>query len=138
MLNVNGGNSAVIGSGKRREKADVLFDSISPSSEMSNDESEEFEERSYTAIDQVTPAASRAQSNYSTYRTKLSIAPARWGETRVHYLWRLLRCSIRRTIDAVARADDTGECAGHRRANLRATFRRRAIARTALHPEYEP
>ena len=70
---------------------------------------DEIEESSEVTIDETTPVASRAQSNYSTQRTKLLIAPTKYGETRAQYLWRLLRCSIRRTIDAVARADDTGK-----------------------------
>ncbi|UJR35912.1 hypothetical protein I4U23_028653 [Adineta vaga] len=74
---------------------------------MMSEESDVIQENSQTTIDDITPAASRAQSNYSTHRTKLSIAPMKWGENRTQYLWRLLRGSIRRTIDAVARADDT-------------------------------
>lgn len=70
---------------------------------------EEIEESSEVTIDETTPVASRAQSNYSTQRTKLLIAPTKYGETRTQYLWRLLRCSIRRTIDAVSRADDAGK-----------------------------
>ena len=68
----------------------------------------ELDESSEVTIDETTPTASRAQSNYSTQRTKLLLAPAKYGETRAQYLWRLLRGSIRRTIDAVTRADDTG------------------------------
>ena len=74
---------------------------------------EEIEERSETALEESTPVISRAQSNYSTQRTKLTIAPIKYGETRAQYLWRLLRCSIRRTIDAVSRADESGKV--HRR-----------------------
>lgn len=70
---------------------------------------DELEHRSDTVISDSTPAVSRAQSNYSTQRTKLAIAPIKYGETRAEYLWRLLRCSIRRTIDAVSRADDNGK-----------------------------
>jgi hypothetical protein len=75
---------------------------------MAVNKDDETEESTETLVDDTTPAASRAQSNYSTHRTKLLIAPAKYGETRAQYLWRLLRCSIRRTIDAVSRADDTG------------------------------
>ena len=76
---------------------------------MAINKDDELEESSeVTTIDETTPVVSRAQSNYSTQRTKLLIAPAKYGETRAQYLWRLLRGSIRRTIDAVSRADDTG------------------------------
>ncbi len=75
---------------------------------MAINKDDETEENSETTIDETTPVVSRAQSNYSTQRTKLLIAPAKYGETRTQYLWRLLRCSIRRTIDAVSRADDAG------------------------------
>jgi len=77
---------------------------------MSTNKEDETEDSSEvtTTVEETTPVASRAQSNYSTQRTKLIIAPAKYGESRVQYLWRLLRCSIRRTIDAVSRADDAG------------------------------
>ncbi len=75
---------------------------------MTIDKDDEIEESSDVNIEETTPAVSRAQSNYSTQRTKLLIAPTKYGENRAQYLWRLLRCSIRRTIDAVSRADDTG------------------------------
>lgn len=76
---------------------------------MTNND-DEIEERPTTGISSDgTPSVSRAQSNYSTQRTKLTIAPIKYGETRAEYLWRLLRSSIRRTIDAVTRADDVGE-----------------------------
>jgi hypothetical protein len=75
---------------------------------MAINQDDEMEESSEMAIEERTPAVSRAQSNYSTQRTKLIIAPAKYGENRAQYLWRLLRCSIRRTIDAVSRADDAG------------------------------
>ncbi|CAF0727372.1 unnamed protein product [Didymodactylos carnosus] len=54
-----------------------------------------------------TAVNSRAQSNYSIRRVKNIIAPGKYGETRAQYLWRLLRCSIRRTIDVVAKADES-------------------------------
>ena len=76
---------------------------------MAINKDEEMDDSSEIAVDETTPAGSRAQSNYSTQRTKLLIAPTKYGETRVQYLWRLLRCSIRRTIDAVSRADDAGK-----------------------------
>jgi hypothetical protein len=69
---------------------------------------DELDEQTELVFDENTPIASRAQSNYSTKRTKLNLAPVKYGETRAQYLWRLLRCSIRRTIDAVSRADETG------------------------------
>lgn len=75
---------------------------------MSINKDEELDTNSEITVDETTPVASRAQSNYSIQRTKLLIAPAKYGETRAQYLWRLLKCSIRRTIDAVSRADDTG------------------------------
>ena len=81
----------------------------------------EMDESIETIVDDSTPTISRAQSNYSTQRTKLLIAPIKYGETRAQYLWRLLRCSIRRTIDAVSRADDTG--------------RRQSISRDLKHVE---
>ena len=108
MLNVNGGNFVVIGSGRKEIKFQKNFNLRLTDKAMMGDESDIIPENSQTTVDEVTPAASRAQSNYSTYRTKLSIAPVKWGENRTQYLWRLLRCSIRRTIDAVARADDSG------------------------------
>ncbi|CAF0962576.1 unnamed protein product [Adineta steineri] len=74
---------------------------------MTIKDNDEIQEDSTTIVDDITPIASRAQSSYSAKRTKLTIAPIKCGENRIHYLWRLLRCSIRRTIDAVARADDT-------------------------------
>lgn len=77
--------------------------------QMTTDADEPLEDSSEITIDESTPTVSRAQSNYSTQRTKLLIAPAKYGETRAKYLWRLLRCSIRRTIDAVSRADDSGK-----------------------------
>ncbi|CAF4508243.1 unnamed protein product [Rotaria socialis] len=67
----------------------------------------ELDESSEVITEETTPVASRAQSNYSTQRTKLLIAPTKYGENRAQYLWRLLRCSIRRTIETVSRADDT-------------------------------
>ncbi len=75
---------------------------------MAISKDDEMDENSETTIDETTPVVSRAQSNYSTQRTKSIIAPAKYGESRAQYLWRLLRCSIRRTIDAVSRADDAG------------------------------
>jgi len=75
---------------------------------MAINKDDELEESSELTLDETTPVVSRAQSNYSTQRTKLLIAPTKYGETRAQYLWRLLRCSIRRTIDAVSRADDMG------------------------------
>ncbi|CAF0730534.1 unnamed protein product [Rotaria sordida] len=73
---------------------------------MAINKDNEVEENSEATIDETTPVVSRAQSNYSTQRTKLLIAPTKYGENRAQYLWRLLRCSIRRTIEAVSRADD--------------------------------
>ncbi|CAF1127858.1 unnamed protein product [Rotaria sordida] len=73
---------------------------------MAINKDNEIEENSEATIDETTPVVSRAQSNYSTQRTKLLIAPTKYGENRAQYLWRLLRCSIRRTIEAVSRADD--------------------------------
>jgi len=75
---------------------------------MTRNKDGEIEENPEGIIDETTPVASRAQSNYSVQRTKLLIAPIKYEESRSRYLWRLLRCSIRRTIDAVSRADDTG------------------------------
>jgi len=75
---------------------------------MAINKDDELEDNSEITIDETTPVDSRAQSNYSIQRTKLLIAPAKYGETRAQYLWRLLRCSIRRTIEAVSRADDAG------------------------------
>ncbi len=75
---------------------------------MTTNNDDEEEESSEVNIDETTPVVSRAQSNYSTQRTKLLIAPTKYGENRAQYLWRLLRCSIRRTIEAVSRADDAG------------------------------
>ncbi|CAF0753292.1 unnamed protein product [Rotaria sp. Silwood1] len=74
---------------------------------MAINKDNEMEENSEATTDEITPVVSRAQSNYSTQRTKLLIAPTKYGENRPQYLWRLLRCSIRRTIEAVSRADDT-------------------------------
>ena len=75
---------------------------------MAVHQDDEQDEGSEAMLDERTPPVSRAQSNYSTRRTKLTIAPTKYGETRAGYLWRLLSCSIRQTIDAVSRADDTG------------------------------
>ena len=75
---------------------------------MAINKDDEMEDSSVTTVEETTPTASRAQSNYSTQRTKLLFAPTKYGESRAQYLWRLLRSSIRRTIDAVSRADDTG------------------------------
>lgn len=75
---------------------------------MTINQDDEVDTNSEITIEETTPTASRAQSNYSIQRTKLLIAPVKYGETRAQYLWRLLKCSIRRTIDAVSRADDTG------------------------------
>jgi hypothetical protein len=75
---------------------------------MITNKDDEIEEGSDVNIEETTPVVSRAQSNYSIKRTKSLIAPTKYGENRAQYLWRLLSCSIRRTIDAVSRADDTG------------------------------
>jgi hypothetical protein len=87
---------------------------------MAISKDDELEESSeVTTIDETTPVASRVQSSYSTQRTKLLIAPTKYGESRAQYLWRLLRCSIRRTIDAVSRADDTGRRCNDKVSQLR-------------------
>jgi hypothetical protein len=50
----------------------------------------------------------RARSNYSERHLKDLVVQKKYGETKAHYLWRLLRVFIRKTIDAVSKSDVEG------------------------------
>ena len=75
---------------------------------MTMSKDEEMEDSSEITNDETTPLFHVLNQIIVHNERKLLIAPTKYGESRAQYLWRLLRCSIRRTIDAVARADDTG------------------------------